>query len=313
MAADDSVATRLLRPQVLAAIGRLDLVARTVVEGFLAGLHRSPYRGISQEFAAHRPYMAGDEARRVDWRVYARTDRLYVKEFEEETNAPIRLLLDTSASLRYAPRNLSKLDYARYLAAALSYLAIRQNDRVGLTCLAAEAHERTPARGGQRHLHTILGALERVEAKGRTRLAPLILQEAAHWKRRGLVILISDLYDQPEEIIEALVRLRRLRHEVIVFHLLDRAEKFMEHAGTREFRDLETGETLLVDADRARPAYRQRMTEARAFFLRELLSAGADYAELDTAEPLDKALAVYLRQRRAQSPMSKVQSQKPGS
>ena len=306
MAVDSSRQTRQLLPEVLAAIGRLDLIARASVEGFLAGLHRSPYRGISQEFAAHRPYIAGDEARRVDWRVYARTDRLYVKEFEEETNAPVRLLLDTSASLRYAPRSLSKLDYARYLAAALSYLAIRQNDRVGLTCLSTEAHERTPARGGQRHLHTILGALERLEAGGRTRLAPLILQEAAHWKRRGLVILISDLYDQPEEIIEALVRLRRLRHEVIVFHLLDRAEKFMEHEGTLEVRDLETGETLLVDTARARRSYRERLQAARAFFLRELASAGADYAELDTAEPLDKALAVYLRKRQVQSPKSGV-------
>jgi uncharacterized protein (DUF58 family) len=300
MAVDSSPQTRQLRPEVLASIGRLDLIARAIVEGFLAGLHRSPYRGISQEFAAHRPYIAGDEARRVDWRVYARTDRLYVKEFEDETNAPIRLLLDTSASLKYAPRGASKLDYARYLAAALCYLAAKQNDRFGLTCLNIEATERTPARGGQRHLHTILATLETLTADGLTHLAPLILQEAAQWKRRGLVILISDLYDQPEELIASLMRLRRLRHEVIVFHLLARAEKLMEHAGTHEFRDLETGETLLVDADRARPAYLQRMTEARAFFRQELSSAGIDYAELDTSEPLDKALTVYLLRRKAQ-------------
>ena len=299
MAADSSPTTRLLRPDVLAAIGRLDLIARAVVEGFLAGLHSSPYRGISQEFAAHRPYMAGDEVRRVDWRVYARTDRLYVKEFEEETNAPLRLLLDTSASLNYAPRATSKLDYARYLAAALCYLAIRQNDRVGLTCLNTAASERTGARGGQRHLHTILAALERVEAKGQTRLGPLILREAAEWKRRGLVVLISDLYDQPEEIIEAAMRLRRIGHEVIVFHLLDRAEKFMEHAGTHEFRDLETNELLLIDTDRVRRSYIERMQGMRAFFQREFARVGADYAELDTAEPLDKALAVYLLRRKA--------------
>ncbi|HEX7998262.1 MAG TPA: DUF58 domain-containing protein [Pyrinomonadaceae bacterium] len=300
MAADSSTNTRLLHPSVLASIGRLDLVARTVVEGFLAGLHRSPYRGISQEFAAHRPYIAGDEVRRVDWRVYARTDRLYVKEFEEETNAPVRLLLDTSASLKYAPRaDATKLDYARYLAAALAYLSIRQNDRIGLTCFAGEVRERIPARGGQRHLHTILAALERAEASGQTRTGPLILREAGQWKRRGLVVLISDLYDRPEEIVEAATRLRRVGHELIVFHLLDRAEKLMEHPGTHEFRDLETGETMLVDTDRARRSYLERIDEMLAHFRREFARAGADYAELDTAGPLDKALAVYLLRRKS--------------
>lgn len=299
MTADAYSRTRLLRPEVLAAIGRLDLVARTVVEGFLTGLHRSPYRGISQEFAAHRPYIAGDEVRRLDWRVYARTDRLYVKEFEEETNAPVRLLLDASASLKYAPRETSKLDYARYLTASLSYLAIRQNDRVGLTCFADEVKERLQARGGQRHLHTILAALERLAAAGRTRIAALILREAGQWKRRGLVVLISDLYDQPEEIVEAATRLRRVGHELIVFHLLDRAERLMEHPGTHQFRDLETGETLLVDTGRVRRSYLERMEEMRAFFRREFARAGADYAELDTSEPLDKALAVYLLRRKS--------------
>jgi uncharacterized protein (DUF58 family) len=236
--------TSLLRPSVLTSIGRLDLIARAVVEGFLAGLHRSPYRGISQEFATHRPYIAGDEVRRVDWRVYARTDRLYVKEFEEETNAPVRLLLDTSASLKYAPRAASKLDYARYLAAALAYLAIRQGDRVGLILLDEEVRERTPARGGARHLHRILAALEGIRAGALTRLAPLMLSEAGQWKRRGLVVLISDLYDQPEELVEAATRIGRSGHELVVFHLLDRAEKLLEHPGTHEFHDLETGETL---------------------------------------------------------------------
>jgi uncharacterized protein (DUF58 family) len=301
MADSSSTTAQLLRPDVLASIGRLDLVARTVVEGFLAGLHRSPYRGISQEFAAHRPYIAGDEVRRVDWRVYARTERLYVKEFEEETNAPVRLLLDTSASLGYAPRDVSKLDYARYLAAALSYLAIRQNDRVGLVCLDAEARERIQARGGRRHLYTLLAALERVRAEGETRLSTLILREAAQWKRRGLVILISDLYDRPEEITAALTRLRRAGQEVIVFHLLDRAERLLDYEGTREFRDLETGERLLADAGRVRRAYVERVAEMRAFFSRELLRAGADYAELDTAEPLDKALAFYLLRRKSKA------------
>src|SRR5215210_7857485 len=180
---------RLLDPEVLASLGRLDLVARTVVEGFLIGLHKSPYRGLSQEFAEHRPYIAGDETWRIDWRVYARTDRLYVKEFEEETNAPVRLLLDVSGSLQYRPRKLSKLDYARYLVAALAYLATKQNDRVGLVCFNDEVRERLRTRGGERHLRAIMATLERTQASGRTRIGPTLLSEAALWKRRGLAVV----------------------------------------------------------------------------------------------------------------------------
>lgn len=284
---------------MLAAIGRLDLIARTVAEGFLMGLHRSPYHGLSQEFAEHRPYIAGDEMRRIDWRVYARTDRLYVKESEEETNAPVRLLLDTSASLNFAPREVSKLDYARYLTASLAYLAVRQGDRVGLTSFSDAINSSLPARGGERHLQTILVALEQLKASGRTRIAETLLRQAAQWKRRGLAILISDLYDTPAEIVEAVTRVRRARHDVIVFHLLDRAEKFLEARGTHEFYDLETGETLLADTDRVRREYIERIEAARAFFRREFERASADYAELDSAEPLDKALMLYLRRRKA--------------
>ncbi len=299
MAVDASATTQLLRPGVLASIGRLDLIARTIVEGFLLGLHRSPFNGLSQEFAEHRPYMAGDELRRIDWRLYARTDRLYVKEFEEETNAPVRLLLDTSGSLNYAPRRgVSKLEYACFLAAALAYLATRQNDRVGLVCFNDEARERIAARGGLRHLYTILAALERIEAGGQTRIGATLLREAAQWKRRGLVALISDLYDQPEEIIEAVARVRRTGHDIIVFHLLDRAEKFLDHRGTCEFRDLETGATMLADAERVRKTYVTRVEEMRTLFQSEFQRAGAVYIGLDSSEPLDKALATFLRERK---------------
>jgi uncharacterized protein (DUF58 family) len=287
-----------LNPSTLAAIGRLEIIARTVVEGFLAGQHRSPFRGMSPEFAAHREYMAGDEVRRIDWRVYARTDRLYVKEFEEETNAPVRLLLDVSASLAYAPREVSKLDYARYLVAALAYLMTRQNDRVGLICFNDEVRERLESRGGQRHLHLIFNALENVKAAGQTRIGESLLREAARWKRRGLVVLVSDLYDEAEAITKAVACVRRTGHDVIVFHLLDRAELRLEGRGLFEFHDLETGETLVADADRVRRAYVERVDGMRAFYRREFESAGADYVELDPSEPLDRALAMYLRKRK---------------
>jgi uncharacterized protein (DUF58 family) len=290
---------RLLDPSVLAAMGRLDLIAHTVVEGFLVGLHKSPYHGLSQEFAEHRPYIAGDETRRIDWRVYARTDRLYVKESEEETNAPVRLLLDVSASLGYAPRDVSKLDYARYLTAALAYLSTRQGDRVGLTCFNEEIQASLPARGGERHLQAILVALERQRASGRTRIGETLLSQASQWKRRGVAVLISDLYDAREEVVDAVTRVRRARHDVIVFRLLDRAERLLEKRGTYEFHDLETGETLLADTDRVRRDYVERVETERAFFRREFERTGTDYAELDPSEPLDKALAIYLRRRKA--------------
>lgn len=294
-----SPSERLLKPEVLAKLGRLDLIARTVVEGFLIGLHKSPYRGLSQEFAEHRPYIAGDEVRRIDWRVYARTDRLYVKESEEETNAPVRLLLDVSASLNFAPRDASKFDYARYLTASLAYLATRQGDRVGLTCFNEEIQTTTSARGGDRHLQTILIGLKQLKAAGRTRIGPTLLEQASQWKRRGLAVLISDLYDEREEVVEAVKRVRRVGHDVVIFNLLDRAEKLLEKRGVYEFRDLETGETLLSDADRIRRDYIERMEAARKYFRREFEGAGADYSELDTSEPLDEALAIYLRRRKA--------------
>lgn len=289
---------RLLDPSVLAAMGRLDLIARTVVEGFLIGLHRSPYHGLSHEFAEHRPYIAGDEFRRVDWRVYGRTDRLFVKEFDEETNVTLHLLFDVSGSLAFSPADVSKIEFGRYLLAALAYLAIRQNDRVGLVCFDEGVRERIATRGGQRHLHAILAALGRVQASGHTSIASIVLREASQWKRRGVAILVSDLYDESDALVDAVARIRRVGHDVIVFHLLDRGEKLLNQRGTYEFHDLETGETLIADTERIRKAYVKRITQQSAYFQREFERTGAEYVELDTSEPLDKALAIFLRRRK---------------
>lgn len=285
----------LLQPEVLSALGRLDLVARTVVEGFLTGLHRSPFHGPSQDFAKHRPYQAGDEVRRVDWRVYARTNRLYIKEFDDETSAPVRILLDTSGSLRYQPAGLSKFRYAQYLAASLAYLAIRQNDRVGLACLGHDA--RLPARGSQRHLHALLGALERVEPAGIASLGAMLVREAEQWRRRGVVLLISDLYDEPSEVVDAATRIRRAGHDLIVFHLLASEEKELAVSGLVEFRDLETGATVIADAATIRREYRERLDAASKFYRDRFQQAGVTYVEMNTSEPLDRALASFLQRR----------------
>ena len=290
---------RLLSPTVLASLGRLDLVARTVVEGFLVGLHHSPYHGLSHEFAEHRPYFPGDEFRRVDWRVFGRTDRLFVKEFDEETNVTVRLLFDVSGSLSFAPGDVSKIEFGRFLVAALAYLAIRQNDRVGLVCFNDDVRERTRTRGGRRHLHSVLGALERVQADGRTNVGSNVLREASQWKSRSMAILVSDLYDEPDAIVDAVARVRRVGHDVIVFQLRDRAERLLERRGTFEFQDLETGECLIADTDRIRKLYIKQTREQCENFRREFERAGAEYVELDTAEPLDKALSIFLRRRKA--------------
>jgi uncharacterized protein (DUF58 family) len=290
---------RMLSPAVLASIGRLDLIARTVAEGFLLGLHKSPFRGLSQEFAEHRQYMPGDEVRHLDWRLYARTDRLYVKKFEEETNAPVRILIDASRSLAFSGGGISKLDYARYLAAAISYIAIRQNDRVGLSWFDDKICDRIPARGSQRHLQAILAALDQLKCGGRTSIGSVLLSEAAQWKRRGIVVLISDLYDLPEEVVAAAARIRRVGQNLIVLHLIDSAEKHLTPSGTFEFRDLETGERVIADTGRIRNAYAKRLAERCSYYNREFSRSGVEYIEIDTSEPLDKALAYFLRARSA--------------
>lgn len=293
-----STADKLLLPEVLSALGRLDLVARVVVEGFLTGIHRSPFQGPSQDFAKHRPYQAGDEVRRVDWRVFARTDRLYIKEFDDETSSPVRILLDTSGSLAYRPGAVSKFRYAQYLAASLAYLAIRQNDRVGLIGFGEKVTHRLPARGSQRHLHTVLGALEKLEPGGITRVGPTLLHEAEQWRHRGIVLLISDLYDDPAEITDAAARVRQAGHDLIVFHLLSDEERALPLSGMVEFRDLETGATVVANAATIRREYQARLTEVTRSFRDKLQQAAVDYVELNTSAPLDQALAAFLHRRR---------------
>ena len=291
----------LLQPEVLTALGRMDLVARTVVEGFLTGLHRSPFHGPSQDFAKHRPYQAGDEVRRIDWRVYGRTDRLYIKEFDDETSAPVRILLDTSGSLRYQPGAISKFCYAQYLAASLAYLAIRQNDRVGLAAFDREVMQRLPARGGQRHLHALLGALERLAPGGTTRIGATLIHEAEQWRRRGITLLISDLYDEPAEVIDAAARVRRAGHDLMIFHLLAEEEKALAVTGMVEFRDLETGAVLVADAAAVRREYRERLSAACTLYRREFQRAGITYTEMNTSGPLDQALAAFLHHRQTRA------------
>ncbi len=286
----------LLDPAVLARIGGLELVARTVVDGFVAGLHRSPALGATTEFAEHRAYMPGDDTRRVDWRLYARTDRLHVKEFEAETNAAATVLLDVSRSMAYGgPGRAPKLDYARYLAASLLWLAQRQHDRVGLATFDAAVRDFVPASG--RHLPHALRALERAAAGGAGELAAPLAQAAGHLTRRGVVVVVSDLYAEPAAALDAVRRLRGAGNELLLFHVLDPAELEFPFADPGGFEDAETGATMTVVPAGVRARYRERVRAHVAELGRLARAHRVDYALFDTGEPLDRALFRYLAGR----------------
>ena len=291
---------RFVDPRVLARIANLELLARTVVEGFVSGLHRSPHLGLSTDFAEHRPYLPGDDLRRLDWKLWARTDRLYLKEFEAETNAAVVVLLDCSASMKYGSGEVTKLDYARFLAACLLWFSQSQRDRVGLITFDRDVLEYVPP--STRHLPHVLHALDRLregaaDAAHAPELDPALRQGAEHLTRRGIVIVISDLYEPPARVLQALGHLRRRGNDLVVFHVLDPSELAFPFAEASSFEDLETRERVPVIPERLRDRYRERVA-AHVAELRHLLGRERiDYSLFDTSRPLDHALFTYLSNR----------------
>ena len=232
---------RYLDPAALAKIGNLELIAKFVVEGFISGLHKSPYHGFSVEFAQYRQYMPGDDIKHLDWKAYGRTNRYYIKQFEEETNLNCYLFLDTSESMTYGSGDLTKLQYASYLIASIAYFMAKQRDAVGFAYFDAKLHEYLPARSSPAHLHAILLTLERLKTDKLTRMGEPIHQIAERLTKRGLVILISDLYEEnPDTVVNALEHLRYDGHEVIVFHILDHQELEFAFDRVARFVDAET-------------------------------------------------------------------------
>jgi uncharacterized protein (DUF58 family) len=289
-----------LKPHELAALGGLEFVARHVVEGFIAGLHRSPHRGFSVEFAEHRMYQAGDDLRYIDWRMFGRSDRYYIKQFEEETNLRGYLLLDVSASMAWssAPGTLPpKLWYARQLAACLGLMLVRQGDAVGLLAFDDALRAHTVPRGGRRHWHEVLRTLSVLQASGRTDPGTALRDLAGRLRRRGLVILISDLLVEPESTRLALRFLRHRGHEVLVFHLLDPGERELPAVGEARFFDPETEDELPVAAADVRREYSEAVEHAIAEWQRELVPHGIDYVLIGTDEPMAHALRAYLHKR----------------
>ena len=288
---------RYLEPAVIARLDNMALRARLVVEGFIIGLHRSPYHGFSIEFAEHRPYMPGDEIKHIDWKLYGKTDRFYIKEFEEETNLKSYIILDKSGSMGYQSTAVSKLAYGSYLAAALGYLLLKQQDAVSLTLFDTEITTYLPPIAKKSHLNLILGALEKVTAGSETSIAPLLHSAAEKIKKRGLIILISDLLDDPSSVINALKHFRHRRHEVIVFQVLDPQEIEFGFNRQTKFVDLENRDALLTEPGQVRLAYRQAINNFIEDYKIQCRANNIDHVLLTTDRPLDLALTEYLNKR----------------
>jgi uncharacterized protein (DUF58 family) len=289
---------RFLDPSILAAISGLDLIAKTVVDGFVAGLHRSPDFGFSLEFAEYRAYVPGDDLRHVDWNVYARTERMYLKRYRGETNSVLTVLLDASNSMQFRSRGVSKMDYARYLAASLFYLAIHgQRDAAGLITFDDEIRNyiRPSTRQGQ--FQRLLAALEQAEARARTDFAKPMRYFQELVKRRGMVLIVSDFWDSPESIVRAIEPLRFHGNEVVLFHVLDPEDVRPELNGPSILVDMETEKQLEVTPDYTRNEYREKVEAHLADLRDRTQAAGMGYYLLMTDRPLDDALREYLTLR----------------
>jgi uncharacterized protein (DUF58 family) len=286
---------RFVDPTVLARIGNLELVARSVVDGFINGIHRSPFFGASVDFAEHRGYVPGDDIRRVDWRLFARTDRFYIKEYEADSNSNFSVLLDVSKSMGYGSRGMSKLDYGRMLAGCLTYLVHRQRDRVGLVTFDEDIVSHVPP--SAKHMDTVLHVLDRTTPSKPGHLRAPLHKMAEHFGRRGLLVLVSDLYEEPDAVLEAIGPLRFRGNDLIVFHLLDPSEIDFTFTDPSAFEDLESGEQLPVVPEAHAEQYRA-LVRAHVDALSERLTANRiDYSLVNTSTPLDHALFSYLSAR----------------
>lgn len=282
-------------PQVLARINNLKLVARTVVEGFITGLHRSPYMGFSIDFAEHRAYMPGDDIRSIDWRLYARTDKYFVKKFEADTNTDFMVLFDVSASMGYTTGGLTKFDYGRFLAASLTYFSRHQRDRVGLVTFDNDIVEYVPP--SAKHLEIVLHHLERAEPMGTGEFRKPMRKIAGLLRRKGLVVVISDFYEDPEQVVNSITELKFRGNDVVTFHLLDPAELTLPFNKSIYFEDMESGEQIPVVPTRIREKYTEKVADHIDVVSKKLRAHQIDYTLLDTSMPLDFALFQYLSER----------------
>lgn len=292
---------RFLNPSVLFGISGLELIAKTVVDGFVAGMHRSPDFGFSQEFAEYRMYSEGDDLRHVDWNVFARTERAYLKRYRGETNTQLTMLLDVSASMAFGSHEVNKLDYARYVVASLAYLSNQQRDATGLIVFDDEVKNYVPPSSRQGQFARILHAIEKVQAGARTALAKPLLHCQEFLHRRGMIVLLSDFYEPPANVIEAVAPLRYRGNELILFHILDPQEIRPVLREPSLITDMETGDAMEVSPDYVKNEYTQKIDAHIEALKSEAQRSGIDYFLLDTSKPLDSMLRQYLTIRQGRS------------
>jgi uncharacterized protein (DUF58 family) len=293
----------MLDPVLLSSIGDLELVARVVIDGTVSGLHRSPFHGYSAEFSQYRHYRSGDDLKYIDWKLFARTDRLYTKQYRETTDMVAGIAIDASASMAFRGRTgVTKIAYARLLAAALAHLISRQGDAVGLVVYDDGLRHYVPSRAGPSHLRRLLVALTKLEASGRTSAAGSLARAIDLLRRRGLLVIVSDLYDEDEAVERELKRAARMGHEVAVFHVLSRDEIEFPYNGDIELEDLETGRTVRASAGSVGPSYRRDVAEFLERWRARAAAYGIDYTRAITDRPLDATLRGYLLKRRASGP-----------
>ncbi len=291
---------KYLKPEVIRQIARLDLRAQFIVKGFLQGMHASPFHGFSVEFSEHRKYSHGDDPADIDWLVYAKTDKYYVKKFEAETNLTGYLVMDLSASMAYShAQELTKFEYSICLAAALCYLMIHQNDPVGLITFGEKIVNSLAPKSKRAQIGNVLSMLAKLEPREKTDIGNSLNQLAAMLKHSSLVMIFSDLLADPDEVIASLRRLRHGGHDVILFHVLDQAEVSFPFEGLVELRDPESDETIEVNADVYRSEYLEEIESFRTLYARECRQSGIDYVPLDTSMQFDRALTEYLTNRRS--------------
>ena len=288
---------RFIDPEILSGISNLELLARTVVEGFISGLHKSPYKGFSVEFLSYRPYIPGDDPMHIDWKLYARTDRLFIKQFQDETNTSCHILLDISNSMQYGSKSITKYRYASILAASLAYFMIRQRDSVGLYLFDSEIREKIQTKSTQGHLFTILHSLEKIFPPQRTEMGKPFHELADSIKKRSIIIIISDLLEDPDTIISGLKHFRFSGNDVIVFQILDPAEIDFHFKDIMELEDMESGEKIVIMAEEAKVIYLNNLEQFKLIMKNECGLLGVDYNILETTKPMDHTLFQYLSSR----------------
>ena len=288
----------ILTPKIISRLNNLSLKARFVVEGFIVGLHKSPYHGFSVEFSEHRAYGAGDEIRHIDWKLWGKTDRFFIKQFEEETNLLTHLLVDQSRSMDYSSHGMSKLEYAKIMSASLAYLMLKQQDAVGLTLFDSEIQDYLPPRSKSSHLNALFSRLNRIQPGPETAIAPMLHKSAETIKKRGLIVLISDLFDNPEDVVSGLKHFRYKGHEVLVIHVLDPQELALKFNERTRFKDMETGEEIITEPWHIQKDYQESISSFCDYYKSICHKNKIVYILANTDTPLDSVLTEYLVKRK---------------